>query len=322
MLNRPPPAKRLDAMQARQITLPQLREMLFESDELFDRMALTSKTKSPSPLLSGLPRIFRRIAGRQPGAVPPWPIDRAKVTVVHLHIPKSAGSSLNTHLMMLYPQSARINANEGRPEKQISAMSRQDRGRIGVVVGHTTHGLGRLLTRPVLYLAVLRSPGPRLFSFYRYIQRTPDHRYYEAVNTEAPDFGTFLELASSEAVLRREVDNGQVRRLAGPMDTTPVDTRVYLRACEHLFAPDMMFGLVENFDPFLQRLVDRGVLDKLKDVRANAAPAGETVAPGEAFAKERDRLSDTQAKLLDAFTLWDNKLYACAARQDRKMSST
>ncbi|NVJ64836.1 MAG: hypothetical protein HWD84_11505 [Flavobacteriaceae bacterium] len=332
VLDRRPPPDRLAALVARGTTLGQLRGMLLQSDE-FLRQALRDSCQPerlpdrlPERLSGPLGRLRRVMAGAPPA--PPLRIDRAATTVVHLHIPKSAGTSLNIQLMGHYPEFARIDARAGSPHQQLAQMSRDKRACIGLVAGHCVHGLHRLLPRPVLYLAVLRRPGPRLLSFHRYILRTATHPMHATVTRLAPGFGTFLELAQENAALRIEVDNGQLRRISGEMTAPQVDTALLDTARRHLLADNMVHGVVERLDPFLHRLVLRGVIDQARDVRANVDPRNTTgnnrvdsppdnspaPAPDAAFETERKRLSAAQADLLDRFTHWDAQLYTLAAR--------
>lgn len=310
LLDRRPPDARIKTLAARNITLPQLRRMLMKSKEFRQKMA--SYTEAPAAAVPVPAQDKADRSGR---------IDRKQTTVVHLHIPKSAGTSLNIQLMAHYPEEARIDARAGSPHQQISALPPAERAKIGLVAGHCVHGLHRILPRKVLYLAVLRRPGPRLLSFYRFIQRMPAHPQHQLVLSKAPDFGRFLELSQTHSELQFEMDNGQVRRIAGAQPGLDI-AQLYEVACRHLTAPDMIHGVVEHLDPFLQRLLDRGVLNKVRDVRANVDPGNSPASQGAAPAGESsfDRayaaLTPPQKDLLARCTQWDDRLYELAIRQD------
>jgi hypothetical protein len=227
-------------------------------------------------------------------------------TLVHLHIPKTAGTSLNDKLLPLYRPEHRIDAHAGDITRRLREMAPEDRARLRLIAGHCAHGIHRLLTPPVLYMAILRQPGARIYSYYRFIMRTAVPPELQRLVARQPDFGTFLMLADEVPSLRIELDNGQVRRIAGHMGEMPVDRAMLEKAWRHMTADDMLFGLTEDFGAFLEVLAARGILADATPLRANAAPEAAR------FEAARDALSSVQADRLAAFTRWDNLLYTRA----------
>lgn len=154
---------------------------------------------------------FRTKAARTP--------DRFPGTLVHIHIPKTAGRSLNTMLRKLYLEDAQLDATDEPIQKKLRDMTAQDRARLKLVAGHFSYGVHRSLSGPVRLLWILRDPGPRILSLYKYIHRTRKHPMHRAVNARKGGLGGFLELAEHNLGLQTEIFAGQMRRIGG--DLTP-----------------------------------------------------------------------------------------------------
>jgi hypothetical protein len=184
-------------------------------------------------------------------------------------------------------------------------MTPAQRAGLRMIFGHLSHGVGARLDQPVVYLCILRQPGPRLLSFYRYIRRQADHPLHRLLNERSMSFGEFLTFCLDHPTMRPEVDNGQMRRLAGRLapDSLGHEHVAFRLALEHAFAPDMVLGLTERFTAFLDDLVVRGLIRSHSEARENAAP--ETAS----FEEARAALTPEQAALLSHFTEWDQKLY-------------
>lgn len=240
----------------------------------------------------------RRPVPDRPGGLP---------TLVHLHIPKTAGTSLNDKLLPLYRPDERIDAHAGDITRRLREMPSRDRARLRLIAGHCAHGIHRLLTPPVLYMVILRRPGARIYSYYRFIMRTAVPPELQGLVDRQPDFGDFLMMADEVPSLRIELDNGQVRRIAGHMGEMTVDGAMLDKAWRHMMADDLLFGLTENFGAFLECLAERGILPDATPLRANAAPKAAR------FEAARAALTPDQADRLARFTHWDDLLYARAA---------
>lgn len=175
LLDRAPAPAHLDQMLAQGITLPQLRRMILGSEEFCEiHAALRAQPAGPVPSRAGLPAL------------------------VHLHIPKTAGTSLNRKLMALYPPQARIDAYSGDPTQRLMAMPAPERAQIRLVAGHCAHGIGTLLSGPVQYLCLLRDPAARLLSYYRFIMRNPIKPSWHILDARRPAFGEFLQIAQAD----------------------------------------------------------------------------------------------------------------------------
>ncbi|MEO5615003.1 MAG: sulfotransferase family 2 domain-containing protein [Cypionkella sp.] len=224
--------------------------------------------------------------------------------IVHLHIPKSAGTSLTSVLASNFPHGTKFALNE-REMAAFENLSEPAKKQLRLVFGHLQHGVGAQLPQGCIYVCALREPGDRLLSFYRYMKRRTDHPMYRMLNQSDMSFGEFLEFCGTHPEHRCEADNGQMRRLAGQMHQSAIghEHQLFKTALNNVFAPNMIFGLTEHFDLLLEDLASRKLITTAKTVVENAAP--ETAN----FAEAKSHLTERQFEWLNIFTKWDNELY-------------
>lgn len=98
------------------------------------------------------------------------------------------------------------------------------------------------------------------------------------------------------------------------MNAPEVDQSLYDTACTHLAAPDMIFGVMEDFSATLHRLEAMGLLRDAQELNANTAP--QATDPAEA----RLGLTPDQEALLDHCLAWDQRFYdyGCQLLAQRK----
>jgi hypothetical protein len=272
-LGRNPSAQETERMLANQTSLDSLRRIFLNSHEF-------------------------RSAHQGTGAV------SSARTIIHLHIPKSAGSSLSRLLVGDTLPNERITIGDNSRER-LTALPPARLFQIKLIFGHLTHGIANSLPQRCHYITVLRQPGPRVLSFYRYVARTDHHPLYQTLNSQKMSFGDFLEFTAANSRFRMEVDNGQIRRLGGNMKIAGLGReRALLRKALHnVFAPNFTYGLTDHFYGFQKRLVKKGLLSATTIIRENAAPE-----PGNLEA-ELDALTPEQREIYDGYTAWDRQLY-------------
>ena len=224
--------------------------------------------------------------------------------VIHAHIPKTAGSSLNEALRNRYAGKRTVAYNDVGQEA-FDAMSEQDRHAIDLIYGHFVFGMHRHLRPNHLYVFVLREPRARIYSYFRYLQLQADHPAHQLVLPMS--FGTFLEQCLSHEALRMDVDNAQVRFLCGdalPINASPSEK---LEAAKANAGGNAIFGLTERFDSFFAKLRGRGIVTNGRPTREN------TTDSGASFARHLDELTNQQKMALNGFCEWDDALYAHCA---------
>ena len=278
MLNRMPSADEVGQMLPKASTLPELRHAFLNSDE-FDQKYARLKAE--------------RDAKRAP-------------VLVHLHIPKTAGTTLAEAFAKepgLQPQMV----IHDETLQQLLDMPANQRRALRYVRGHLNMGAGEALGVPYRYLSTIRRPGPRIYSFYRFILRNRLHPSHRALVDAKMSFGDYLEFSRIEVPHRIEIDNGQIRRLAGQLgDRQFGREQTYLPlALHHVLNPTTIFGYVEHFDALLRRLVAEGYLSTPEIPANNVSPAGEGAGYDDAVAA----LNASQRAIFDAYTVWDNYFY-------------
>ena len=176
--------------------------------------------------------------------------------ILHLHIPKTGGSSLETLLKREYGDGyVRVpNWRQSTPSVWKPAWGDpEEMRRRQCISGHFYFGFWEALnevlpsdTEPV-FLTFVRHPIDRLLSLYHY-WRTNPNRYSAAL-----DRMTFAEFVRSDRHDWQFLDNDMVRRIAGVEGVnSKVGTDDLRRAIDHLgYFP--MVGLTDHFDETISR---------------------------------------------------------------------
>lgn len=134
-------------------------------------------------------------------------------TVIFVHIPKTAGRTLEAVLARQYrpAETLGIYGYDGGIQaavSQLESMGEEARRSLRLIKGHYRFGLHELLPQPARYLTMLRDPIERVISHYAYMRETPRHPLHELARREG--LAGYVESGTS-----RELDNGQVRLVSG-----------------------------------------------------------------------------------------------------------
>lgn len=134
-------------------------------------------------------------------------------TVIFLHIPKSAGTTL---LQIVHNHYSAKDCYEFGSDAissvaSFKAMPSKKKQQIKILSGHMGFGLHQFMPQTTTYITILREPVERVISYYYHVLGNPTHYLYERVEKDNLDLETF-----SDSCLTAEIDNGQTRLLAGP----------------------------------------------------------------------------------------------------------
>ncbi|HEX2189872.1 MAG TPA: polyhydroxyalkanoic acid system family protein [Longimicrobiaceae bacterium] len=225
-----------------------------------DRLELECELPANAPMFgSWLPRLVQMALvprgadfGTQEGPAAPAEVEDTTPAVLYLHIPKAAGHTLTDYIRR---QCAVGEQREGGgtfdagiltlqygffkdADLKVPAYARPflRRPDLRAVTGHFTYGLHEHVTRPWTYVTVLRDPVDRVLSLYYFV------KLQERMSLE--------EFAADPPF--REIDNDQVRRIAGVDPALGACTRADLeKAKDNLRRHFAVMGTVERFEETL-----------------------------------------------------------------------
>jgi hypothetical protein len=167
--------------------------------------------------------------------------------LIFLHIPKTAGTTLNRVIEWQYNPLAIFTMDPYRiratPER-LRKLSEGRRRRLRMVRGHLYYGIHEFLPQGGTYFTMLREPVARFFSSYYFIQRRPLHPMHRKVTTERIGVEDFIRLTP-----RRQ--NLQCSLIAGIKNDGTSDERVLDKAKENLERSFGVVGISERFEESL-----------------------------------------------------------------------
>jgi hypothetical protein len=178
--------------------------------------------------------------------------------LIFLHIPKAAGTTLHSILEARYaPSSCHSIYDPDGAAKEFAQWPRARREPIRLLKGHVAFGLHKSLIGVTTYITMLRDPVDRIMSHYYYVKRMPGHYLYKQVTERNM---SLAEYASS--MLTDELDNGQVRLLAGAATGKSVplgecNTQLLNVAKNNIERHFAVAGLAEAFDASLALMAIR-----------------------------------------------------------------
>jgi hypothetical protein len=171
-------------------------------------------------------------------------------TAIFVHIPKTAGTTINRIIDRQYPAHARHwikRHNVGVEE--FRALSPTHRAELRLVRGHIPYGLHEYVHEPVAYFTILRQPIERLISYYYFVQREPEHYLHDYANTQGVTLQRYVESRVS-----LQTDNFQTRLISGiwtDVGYGECDQATLTLAKHNLAEHFAVVGLTERFDETL-----------------------------------------------------------------------
>jgi len=174
------------------------------------------------------------------------------MTIVFVHVPKTAGSTLQSIIYHLYEPNQILRGyaaqTESHLEQQFKAFTSEQQLAIEVVFGHFPYGVCTWLTsQPCTYITILRNPVDRIISHYYFVRRAPGNYLYKTVMSQNMNLKEYVASGIS-----REMDNGQTRMLCGPAATNipfgECNTDMLHEAKRNLCDQFAVVGLTEDFD--------------------------------------------------------------------------
>jgi len=164
-----------------------------------------------------------------------------KPIIIHLHVPKCAGGSINRILEKRFSDR---NLSPRDRDSALAALTRAQRDeRYDSLSGHNLWGIHKKFHRDAVYVSVIRDPVSRLCSYFNFVHCSPKHRLYEDLQ-DLPDLSALTaEWLGAHPTVKRGWSN---------------------EACRTYFGG--------RFDPAEYDALERRVIDEMLDERFIVGP--------------------------------------------------
>ncbi len=172
--------------------------------------------------------------------------DRSKEAIIFLHLPKTAGTTLNRLIEWEYPLREMYSIDPVLFEwsaGHLRKLSKRRLGRMRMFKGHMLFGLHQVLPQPSTYITVLRNPVDRVLSAFYYMRNYRLHPQYWKLRREKWTVERFVE--------RSTRDNVQCKIIAAADYHSPCTQDILERAIDHLDRYFSVVGLSERFEESL-----------------------------------------------------------------------
>lgn len=175
---------------------------------------------------------------------------RLPETVIFLHIPKTAGSTLDQVIYRQYRFHQVYTTGQASQQgvAAIQKMSEAERGKLRLIKGHMTFGIHHYISGPWAYFTFFRDPLERTISYFYYICRAPEHPLYTLIHEQKMDLRQYLEERLDPILY-----NCHTRLLSGVWDEIPAGacTEEHLEIAKENLNQMKVVGLTEQFDASL-----------------------------------------------------------------------
>lgn len=175
---------------------------------------------------------------------------KSKEALIFLHIPKTAGTTLNRIIEWQYSPVSIFTIDPHRfraTAERLRTFSEERRRKIQVVRGHILYGIHEALPQGATYITMLRDPVARFLSSYSFILRRPLHPLHQKLKQEGVGMRDFLELT-------RHRQNLQTRFISGIGEDCPCEVEHLEKAKDHLRQNFSVVGICERFQESLALL--------------------------------------------------------------------
>ena len=173
------------------------------------------------------------------------PVDKTQEGIIFLHVPKSAGTTLNRLIEWEYPLLAMYTVDPVLfrwSRERLWRLPKRRLKRFRIFKGHMKFGLHEVLPQPATYIAVLRDPIDRMISAFYFMHTYKLHPNYWKFRRE----GWTLE----DFVKRWPKANLQTKMIAGADYDAPCTAEILRKAKENLQYFSVV-GLTERFEETL-----------------------------------------------------------------------
>ena len=244
-------------------------------------------------------------------------------TIIFLHIPKTAGSTLNAILQKQYKrqQIYYLGANTQESIRSYLDLADEEKKSIRLVTGHTAYGFHEYIPGSSTYFTFFRDPVERVVSFYHFVKNNEQHYLNKAAVNEFDGIKPFITSG-----ITTMMDNGQTRLISGAwLDPGfgEINEQILAQAKTNLSKKFSVVGLTEQFDATLILFKEIFNWQDIKYMRKNVTK----VAPVERIltAEEKEAvvsLNQYDIALYDyAQTLFEQQIAAIGPDFSRQLAN-
>lgn len=172
--------------------------------------------------------------------------------VIFLHLVKTAGTTLNQVLDREYANILSFYIAKESKELFEGFKEKLKNNNAGLIRGHFEFGWHAFLTRPFVYITLLREPVARVISEYYYILGKTDHPLYDQVAAKNLSIADFVKNWKHPDVQTRKISGLTFAKNSGIPQNIEINDRNMLKiAKENLDKYFAVVGLTEKFDETL-----------------------------------------------------------------------
>jgi hypothetical protein len=167
-------------------------------------------------------------------------------SVIFLHLPKTAGTTLNRLIEWEYPLTEMYSVDPVLFEWSYARLRNLPEKRLRktrIFKGHMLFGLHEVLPQPATYITVLRNPVDRVLSAYYFMRGYKLHPLYWKLRRNKWSLEEYVE--------RTTRDNVQCKIIANAAYHEPCTQEIMERALQHLDRYFSVVGLSERFEESL-----------------------------------------------------------------------
>jgi hypothetical protein len=172
-------------------------------------------------------------------------------TVIFLHIPKTAGSTLESILERKFPFRKTYDIygygdSIAKKVERLKGMPDSEKRKYVLIKGHYQFGLHEHLPQESTYITFLRNPIERIISHYNYVSNDSAHPLHGSIKDGRMTVEDYVLSGRS-----LELDNGQTRMISGRESESgfgQCSAEILEIAIRNIEAHFALVGLVERFE--------------------------------------------------------------------------
>ena len=171
--------------------------------------------------------------------------------LVFQHIPKTAGSTLQTLLIRQFPRNEMFICGKDGVLSDFLSLEPRARDELSILIGHVDYGIHKQFNGDSMYFTFLRDPLERTISHYYFILNDSSHRYNQQARNMS--LGQFIKSG-----IRPRMNNCLTRMISGrDGEYGNLSPQLVDIAIENLKKHYFFVGFMNGFDGWVDKLCTR-----------------------------------------------------------------